>query len=460
MSLFKNTYHTGYLNIKKNNKPSINQYGQIYMKSNNKLYFLNKNGDEYLLSYNLTIQTIDKLYANNTALTINELNTPIIWNSITTLPNITVSNADITIGTPGIYSIMYTVIVNNTLPAIGLSPTISTILDINNVNKIMSNEIILMDSSNYNYIQTYNGIFNIPAFSIVKLIVNQNTGSSGASVTPEINIQKIDVQNYLTCDGTLSISNNIITPIIWNNNTQTGNIYMTGNNASIKIYDAGYYMIHYKIVYTGTTVVLNPYISSYINNDVCKNNELIMVDNGNINYTVNTSTILKLNTLDDIILNVLHNMGGDIDAVTNLNVYKMNTSNYLKISNENFMLPNNVITSVSWTNTIDQININYTGNAITILEAGTYELSYQVNLSGGCTSLSPTITSYLLNMRTSNALAQQKKLVLASSNSINYTYNKTDRMDLEIGDVIHLVMMQTTGVILTVNTTLTILNII
>jgi hypothetical protein len=153
-------------------------------------------------------------------------------------------------------------------------------------------------------------------------------------------------------------------------------------------------------------------------------------------------------------------MGGDIDAVTNLNVYKMNTSNYLKISNENFMLPNNVITSVSWTNTIDQININYTGNAITILEAGTYELSYQVNLSGGCTSLSPTITSYLLNMRTSNALAQQKKLVLASSNSINYTYNKTDRMDLEIGDVIHLVMMQTTGVILTVNTTLTILNII
>lgn len=505
MSVFKNIFNSGIFNLFSNIKPSTNNYGQIYMKSDKLLYFLNADGNEYLLSANLILNTIDFLLAQRqNPLSVSTSPVFIPWDTgITVLDNVSINTNTtiINIGTAGVYNIKYTIHVectNNT--ANGSNPNLTSYIvlngdDGNEFRRYASNtESIITYENNYRYAQTVQCIANVTSNSNIKLNFLQTTGSSNTTLSSttktkmaRLNVQRIFpsiiVGDYLSARHITQQTLTSASPydIMWDTvNSQYGNISVNGAlNSQIDINSSGYYNVTYNITFTGDSqdVTGTPELESYIvvnNTDNTStyrygvNKEIVVSNNGDILYFMTISAIIKLAGGDNLRFRVKQTTGSNTirfsgvnDSssdgaykISNLDIYKMDNSTSIILNQQSgIILANNTTTAITWSDQID-VNGDLTQGTptskIEIATTGTYDVVYTLELNNTDNSITgndPRIESYIAidGLTNDHRYGNNYKSIVVDNGNMKYSCVKACQIEITAGSYIELYVNQITG---------------
>jgi protein involved in polysaccharide export with SLBB domain len=505
MSVFNNTYTNGVSNMFPINKPAVSTSGQIYMKSDKLLYYLDTNNIEYLLSATgvppdsvPSTVTFDFIYVTKTSSQTLTASDYITWDTVVNAQdNIYLGISDpsvINIGTSGIYNLKFNVIVNCTGGANGSDPYIEVYPIINrsdtnaSIRLVGSKEQLLVNSGNYSYSQSYDGLLNLNTGDTVQIKINQISGSTTAVLAGiSTNLISLSLNKVFTIPlngdlltayaGVNTYDTGVLYDIKWNlTNLQSGNILIRGDTRElVKVLSSGYYFITYNIDLTGNSITgLNPTLESYItvnNNDNTttkrfgRHHETLLISSGNLSYKSTVPSIIKL-SIDDILrFKIKQTTGSNLIEYSGVNdvntAYKVSSVNLHKVDSIDVIsLDVGSVASVSGTPSKivwDALAVDTQGSIIThgttasqikVVASGTYDVVYTVEVEcsdNSITGFNPTIESYISINTDSIRHGLYSKSILAPNGNMTYSYTKTTRLLLTSGDYIELNVIQITG---------------
>ena len=495
MSFFNNIFFKGIVNLLPNVKPSTTNYGRVYMKADNLLYYLNPAGDEYLLSTTLVINTMDFLLAENT--TFDLLSPYIPWNSSVVVQDNVSINTDtsiINIGTAGTYNVKYTIFIENTdNSATGSNPRINSYIalnggDGNGFRRYGTNtESIVVYNGNYVYAVTVQSVIVCTTNSSIRVRAEQFSGSSTAVMGTDIseygrlNVQRVFppviVGSYLSARfiGQQVLTSASTYDILWNTvNNQIGDLSVSsGDNTIVNVESTGYYNITYDVVISGDSndITTDPIIEAHIqtNDGTFRTGSLkerLVTTNGNVEYYKSISSIGRYTGGDELKFRVTQTTGSNtikfsglndattdgVFKITNLNAYKMIATNSLILRrNTNVVLTDNTLTAISWNSEVDKNgDITWGGTQISIATTGTYDVSYTVRLNNTDNTidgLDPRVISFIAidGLTAGKRYGLHQKSVITNDGNIDYIYTTTSQIEIIAGSFIELYINQITG---------------
>jgi hypothetical protein len=460
MSVYKNLYSTN-LNSKITSKPINGLDGKIYTKSDGLLYYLTPSNIEYVLSISQVSQTLDYLYALNSTVNATPLNIP--WNSTLAIANnisIGGTNSNINIGSAGIYIVTYGKTITDTDSADGNFIESHILLNSDNFRYGSDENAVLHNSGVVRYITETVGIINTTTNSVINTVVNATSmtnGSVTANEQPRLNIHKINTSNYLNVKSinNATVSSGVLTNVNWNTSIISNGALSSLNNV-VTTTQSGLYFVLYNIEWEGTGITTTPTLESYILVDdtdtfrYASDSSTIMANGGALRYSKSISSIIPLNANQNIRLKALQTTGvnlsfsgntADLYKHTNLWVVKLD-STQVAIG----LVPSVVVpvgtTTLSLTPSV-QTDTTIVGDTITFNTAGTYLISYNIELDGTGAGSPPSFESYLSDGV--NSYGYLSEVLLVSGGVLRYSLAKSTKVVVLAGGILKWYFSNNTG---------------
>lgn len=480
MSTFKNLYTT-LTHTKNTSKPSTSSFGQIYSKTDGLLYFLSSSGVEYVLSVSQVIQTLDYIYASSTSISPTPLSLP--WNStIDVKNNISVNIGDntiINIGTPGIYMVTYGKTVTDTNAPDGSTIESHIVLNSNDNNNYLrygsDENQVLHNLGVVRYITESVGIINPSINSVIKINVNANSmvhGSSTSYEQPRINIHRVydsffTNANYLNVKSINipNVASGVTLDVDWNTSIEAkGSLSSTSN--VITTFQAGLYFVLYNIEWVGSGIISTPTLASYIlvnNTDTIRYGSdagTIMANGGNLRYSKSISAIMQLNGGQNVRLKAIQTTGqsitfsgstADVYKHTNLWMFKLPETHvaFASIAPITLGVGTNPLTLSPSITT----NTTIVGDTITFSTAGTYLISYNIELDAtGVIGAPPSFETYLSGDNGVTRLGYLSEVLLVSGGLLRYSLAKSTKVEIPASGTLKWYFTNSTGGNVTLST--------
>lgn len=502
MSVFRNTNTYGVSNMNPTDKPDQKASGQIYMKSDGLLYYLDSNNDEFLLS---SVQTIDtsntteSIILTKTASQTISASPFIEWDitPVQEYDTIYLSGGNtsiINICTSGVYHVQFNIILNcidgsaiGSDPYIAVNTVVNAIDAPNSIIAVGGKEQIMINSGNFSYSQSYSGMIELNAGDILQIKIVQASGSTsavlaGGTLDTQISLSLNKIFSDKSNGGLLianawtrNLDSGVLSNITWDAiKKQNGGILVKGDAREIiKIQNAGYYYVTYNIDLTNGEPIIgvNPEIESYITlNDADsttdkrfgRHYDALLVSNGNLSYKSTISNIIKVSAGDQLRFKINQTTGSDLiqysafddftnsDKVSSVNIRQVGVSDIISLDRGSLTITSGVDNLITWDNTSDQlgsiISLGTTTSRIEVTQAGIYDVVYTVEAVGsGVTGAGPTLESYILVNNDAVKHGLYFKTLIAHNNNVTHSYTKTTRLILAANDYIELHVIQTTG---------------
>ena len=456
------------------------------MKDDGLLYFLTPNGTEYILSHQKVVTTIDYLFASLTTTTFNDESKYLSLTQTTLDPNITVGANSATLNTPGTYFVSYGIFLENTGgETTASSPTATSFIVLNTTQNSStrrysaSDNYLVANSGNVTYANTATGFITVSTPDLAQIQLTTNTGGnitfSGTNNEdiPYAHFHRIYDQNFT--NATFIRAAALVTSPPSGTPTEvsflaldTYNILL--NTPVFTVPTTGYYYVQYNADFDGTGIVgSNPRIDSYIvknnldnssNFKYARNQASVVTDAGVLRYSNTCSDIMSLTANDNLRLKITQTTGTTIsfssatdDKKTHLVLYKLEFIDDQKFeadvaaqtptSGVRFIVP---LTQVAAPN-----DISLSTNRITFANAGSYLISYTIELDGSSIVADATYESFVaINAAGTITSATPRygylsERLITHAGNLRYSVSKSFIIEVTVTDYIEWFFTQTTG---------------
>jgi hypothetical protein len=467
MTTIKNLYTTN-INSKITSKPTSGLDGKIYTKSDGLLYYLTPSNVEFVLSVSQVSQTLDYLYALNNNVNATPLNIP--WNSTLAVENnVSVSVADnsiINIGTTGLYMVTYGKTVTDSDSSDGNFVESHIILNNNNSNSYLRHgsdeNAVLHNAGVVRYITECVGIITASTNSVINTVVNATSmfnGSVTANEQPRLNIHKIDNSNYLNAKSinNANVSTGVLLNVNWNTPIVSNGALSSLNNV-VTTTQPGLYFVLYNIEWEGSGIATTPTLESYILVDdtdtfrYASDSSTIMANGGTLRYSKSVSSIIPLSANQNIRLKALQTTGVSLSfSGATVDEYKHTNLYVLKLAEIAVAIATiNPVTLTPGTTALSLVSSVATdttivGDTITFNTAGTYLISYNIEIDGIGAGSPPSFESYLSGDVGVTKYGYLSEVLLVSGGVLRYSLAKSTKVAITAGGTLKWYFTNTTG---------------
>ena len=483
-----------------NISPSFTTNGQIYMKDNGSLYFINSSGTEYLLSSKLAVNIIDYLFTKINTTSLNDESKFLDLTEVSKNGDLTVSGNSVTLNTTGTYFISYGIYLEDTSgTTVGSSPSAQSFIVLDSLQGTShrryaaSENYLVSNSGNVTYANMSSGIITINSQKTAQLQLTTNTGGtiSFSGVDDESNRYKIphlsikQIFNSSFTDAkfirSFALTSNIPSGVLSDASFIIIDSYNITNTSNIfTVTEDGFYYVQYNSEFdcTDNTITgTDPRIDTYIiknnldnisNPKYARNQASVITDSGNLRYSNTSSDIIELSKNDELRLQIKQTTGSNTvsfssttdDKKTNLVLYKLefiNEQNFVAevstaqtpSSGTRVVLPLTQVTSPN--------DITLSGNQISFADAGTYLITYNIEMEGSGILSDPTYeTFFAINKSGTVTNADERyghiseRLVTYAGN-LRYSTSKSVLIEISSTDYIEWFFKQTSGTTINVS---------